>query len=66
MQSDPAPRNADSEPAPAERHVLDGRMLTIGRSKAADIRLRDGRLSRKHCQLIPIGDGYMLRGGYRF
>lgn len=60
MQSDPAPRETDPEPAAAERHALDGRVLTIGRSKDADIRLRDGRLSRKHCQLIPIGDRYML------
>ncbi|MHC5019537.1 MAG: FHA domain-containing protein [Planctomycetota bacterium] len=64
MQSDSAPREHDqapnNDPAPAERHVLDGRVLTIGRSKQADIRLRDGRLSRKHCQLIPIGDGYMV------
>ncbi|MCI0343483.1 MAG: FHA domain-containing protein [Planctomycetales bacterium] len=58
---DPVASSPPERPLPsAERRPLPRRILTIGRSRRADIRIRDTALSRKHCQLIPLGDTFLV------
>jgi FHA domain-containing protein len=42
------------------RHVVDKRVIVIGRSKECDIQLHDGNVSRQHAELRQEGTAYWL------
>ena len=59
-----------ADPAPAAQWMLVGPGLevplgtatvVIGRSKQCDVPLADGNVSRRHAEISPNGDGYVVR-----
>ncbi|MCA8962258.1 MAG: FHA domain-containing protein, partial [Planctomycetes bacterium] len=49
-----APRLEKRRRGPSETRV-------VGRGRRCDLVLKRGRVSRRHCKLVPVGDGYLLR-----
>jgi pSer/pThr/pTyr-binding forkhead associated (FHA) protein len=43
-----------------EKVQLDAAIVTLGRGLESDIRLKDIKSSRRHCQIVKIADGYKL------
>jgi hypothetical protein len=67
----PEPPPAAGEPLPpgeppatltidGERHELPSRPVVLGRSKDCDIRLADPNISRRHAEVRPDGDGFLI------
>ncbi len=43
-----------------ERYQLDGAVITLGRGLESDIRLKDIKSSRRHCQILKTSDGFKI------
>jgi Protein of unknown function (DUF3662)/Inner membrane component of T3SS, cytoplasmic domain len=43
------------------RHALEGRSVTLGRSRDCDVVIDDRNVSRRHAELVRNGDGFVLR-----
>jgi transcriptional regulator with GAF, ATPase, and Fis domain len=44
-----------------EQRVLEGDLLRIGKSSGSGLQLRDGTVSRDHCEIVRDEKGYLLR-----
>jgi len=44
-----------------QQHVLEGDLLRIGKNDDNDLVLKDGTVSREHCEIVRDAKGYLLR-----
>jgi pSer/pThr/pTyr-binding forkhead associated (FHA) protein len=51
----------DDEGKPTEQWQLGGRPLTVGRGDAADVKIDDNGLSRRHFTIVYEGGEYLIR-----
>jgi hypothetical protein len=56
----PAPRQTVAVSINGRRIPLAGTHAVVGRSKECEIRLEDGNVSRRHCELVANGDGWSV------
>ena len=50
----------DDEPV-TEFQLVRDQAIVLGRSSTAAVHVRDPKLSRKHCEIRPTADGYVIR-----